>query len=56
MVIVGYGRCFRRQAELYGMPAINAERVYRLMRHNAPSLERNPPYRHRKRHIQAEWP
>ncbi|WP_201356793.1 IS3 family transposase [Escherichia coli] len=33
-----YGRC--RQAELDGMPAINAKRVYRIMRQNALLLER----------------
>ncbi len=43
MVIVGYGRCFARQAELDGMPAINAKRVYRIMRQNALFwLERKP--------------
>ncbi|PQM93702.1 IS3 family transposase, partial [Shigella dysenteriae] len=30
----------RRQAELDGMPAINAKRVYRIMRQNALLLER----------------
>ncbi|MCZ6128031.1 hypothetical protein O5853_32050, partial [Escherichia coli] len=30
----------RRQAELDGMPAINATRVYRIMRQNALLLER----------------
>ncbi len=34
--------CFRRQAELDGMPAINAKRVYRIMRQNALLLERKP--------------
>ena len=55
----GYRRVWallRRQAELDGMPAINAKRVYRIMRQNALLLERNPPYRHRNGHIQAEWP
>jgi putative transposase len=33
--------------ELDGMPAINAKRVYRIMRQNALLLERNPLYRHR---------
>ncbi len=32
----------RRQAELYGMPAINAKRVYRIMRQNALLLEPKP--------------
>ncbi|EFB2190370.1 TPA: IS3-like element IS2 family transposase [Escherichia coli] len=32
----------RRQAELDGMPAINAKRVYRIMRQNALLLERKP--------------
>ncbi|GHM39203.1 hypothetical protein ECZU47_26250 [Escherichia coli] len=55
MVIVGYGRCFAdRQND--GMPAINAKRVYRIMRQNALLLERNLLYRHRNGHIQAEWP
>ncbi|EFO1988398.1 IS3 family transposase [Escherichia coli] len=39
----GYRRVWallRRQAELDGMPAINAKRVYRIMRHNALLLER----------------
>ncbi|QMW17012.1 IS3 family transposase [Escherichia coli] len=39
----GYRRVwalFRRQAELDGMPAINAKRVYRIMRQNALLLER----------------
>ncbi|HFP3644711.1 TPA: IS3 family transposase [Escherichia coli] len=39
----GYRRVWallRRQAELDGMPAINAKRVYRLMRQNALLLER----------------
>ncbi|ECG1875306.1 IS3 family transposase [Salmonella enterica subsp. enterica] len=39
----GYRRVWallRRQAELYGMPAINAKRVYRIMRQNALLLER----------------
>ncbi|VTN31626.1 IS2 transposase [Klebsiella pneumoniae] len=31
--------------ELDGMPAINAKRVYRIMRQNALLLERNPLYR-----------
>ncbi len=39
----------RRQAELDGMPAINAKRVYRIMRQNA-------LYRHRNGHILAKWP
>ena len=55
MVIVGMG-ALRRQAELDGMPAINAKRVYRIMRQNALLLERNLLYRHRNGHIQAEWP
>ncbi|WP_171768508.1 IS3-like element IS2 family transposase [Shigella flexneri] len=41
----GYRRVWallRRQAELDGMPAINAKRVYRLMRQNALLLERKP--------------
>ncbi len=41
MVIVGYGRCFAGQAELDGMPAINAKRVYRIMRQNALLLTKN---------------
>ncbi len=49
MVIVGYWALLRRQAELDGMPAINAKRIYRLMRQNALLLERNLLYRHRKR-------
>ncbi len=39
----GYRRVWallRRQAELDGMPAINAKRVYRIMRQNALLLER----------------
>ncbi|HAG7783366.1 TPA: IS3 family transposase [Escherichia coli] len=32
----------RRQAELDGMPAINAKRIYRIMRQNALLLERKP--------------
>ena len=38
----GYRRVWallRRQAELDGMPAINAKRVYRIMRQNALLLE-----------------
>ncbi|VZZ91541.1 HTH-like domain protein (fragment) (plasmid) [Escherichia coli] len=46
----------RRQAELDGMPAINAKRVYRIMRQNALLLERKPLYRHRSGHILAKWP
>ncbi len=42
MVIVGYGALLRRQTELDGMPAINAKRVYRIMRQNALLLERKP--------------
>ncbi|MDV1288196.1 IS3 family transposase [Escherichia coli] len=41
----GYRRVWallRRQAELVGMPAINAKRVYRIMRQNALLLERKP--------------
>ncbi|MCD7091549.1 IS3 family transposase [Klebsiella quasipneumoniae] len=41
----GYRRVWallRRQTELDGMPAINAKRVYRIMRQNALSLERKP--------------
>ncbi|HBN1040407.1 TPA: IS3 family transposase [Escherichia coli] len=41
----GYRRAWallRRQAELDGMPAINAKRVYRIMRQNALLLERKP--------------
>ncbi|HBB1035762.1 TPA: IS3-like element IS2 family transposase [Escherichia coli] len=41
----GYHRVWallRRQAELDGMPAINAKRVYRIMRQNALLLERKP--------------
>ncbi len=37
----GYGAA-RRQAELDGMPAINAERIYPIMRQNALLLERKP--------------
>ncbi|EIQ61930.1 integrase core domain protein [Escherichia coli EPECa12] len=54
----GYRRVWallRRQAELDGMPAINAKRIYRIMRQNALLLERNPLYRHRNGHIPAEW-
>ena len=39
----GYRRVWallRRQAELDGMPAINAKRIYRIMRQNALLLER----------------
>ncbi|WP_407301456.1 IS3 family transposase [Klebsiella quasipneumoniae] len=42
MVIVGYGRCFADKTEPDGMPAINAKRVYRIMRQNALLLERKP--------------
>ncbi len=42
MVIVGYGRCFADRQKLDGMPAINAKRVYRIMRQNALLLERKP--------------
>ncbi|EEV9034019.1 IS3 family transposase [Escherichia coli] len=41
----GYRRVWallRRQAELDGMPAINAKRVYRIMRQNELLLERKP--------------
>ncbi|HFP4405020.1 TPA: IS3 family transposase [Escherichia coli] len=41
----GYRRVWallRRQAELDGMPAINAKRVYRIIRQNALLLERKP--------------
>ncbi|MFY4634899.1 IS3 family transposase [Escherichia coli] len=41
----GYRRVWallRRQTELDGMPAINAKRVYRIMRQNALLLERKP--------------
>ncbi|HBX7041379.1 TPA: IS3 family transposase, partial [Klebsiella pneumoniae] len=41
----GYRRVWallRRQMELDGMPAINAKRVYRIMRQNALLLERKP--------------
>ncbi|EFA5466507.1 IS3 family transposase, partial [Escherichia coli O53] len=41
----GYRRVWallRRQAELDGMPAINAKRVYRIMHQNALLLERKP--------------
>ncbi|HGC1826533.1 TPA: IS3 family transposase, partial [Escherichia coli] len=41
----GYRRVWallRRQAELDGMPAINAKRIYRIMRQNALLLERKP--------------
>ncbi|HAM5046119.1 TPA: IS3 family transposase [Escherichia coli] len=41
----GYRRVWallRRQAKLDGMPAINAKRVYRIMRQNALLLERKP--------------
>ncbi|HBE6197205.1 TPA: IS3 family transposase [Escherichia coli] len=41
----GYRRVWallRRQAELDGMPAINAKRVYQIMRQNALLLERKP--------------
>ncbi len=41
MVIVGDG-LLRRQAELDGMPAINAKHVYRIMCQNALLLERKP--------------
>ncbi len=56
----GYRRVWallRRQAELDGMPAINAKRVYRIMRQNALLLESEKPlYRHRNGHILAKWP
>ncbi len=55
----GYRRVWallRRQAELDGTPAINAKRVYRIMRQNALLLERKPLYRHRNGHILAKWP
>ncbi|HAI2845457.1 TPA: IS3 family transposase [Escherichia coli] len=45
MPTYGYRRVWallRRQAELDGMPAINAKRVYRIMRQNALLLERKP--------------
>lgn len=54
----GYRRVWallRRQTEPDGMPAINAKRVYRIMRQNALLLERKPLYRHRNGHIPAEW-
>ncbi|HAG9419375.1 TPA: IS3 family transposase [Escherichia coli] len=41
----GYRRVWallRRQAELDGIPAINAKRIYRIMRQNALLLERKP--------------
>ncbi|MDZ6716975.1 IS3 family transposase [Escherichia coli] len=41
----GYRRVWallRRQTELDGMPAINAKRIYRIMRQNALLLERKP--------------
>ncbi|QTR61991.1 IS3 family transposase [Escherichia coli] len=41
----GYRRVWallRRQAELDGMPAINAKRIYRIMRQNTLLLERKP--------------
>ncbi len=43
----------RRQAELDGMPAINAKRVYRIMRQNALLLERKPAVPPSKR--AASW-
>lgn len=55
----GYRRVWallRRQAELDGMPAINAKRVYRIMRQNALLLERKPAVPPSNGHIQAEWP
>lgn len=48
----GYRRVWellRRQAELDGMPANNAKRVYRIMRQNAPLLERKTPVSPSKR-------
>ena len=55
----GYRRVWallRRQAELDGMPAINAKRVYRIIRQNALLLlSENLLYRHRNGHIQAEY-
>ncbi|STI85409.1 insertion element IS2 transposase InsD [Escherichia coli] len=57
MVIVGYGRLLRRQAELDGMPAINAKRVYRIMRQNALLLERKTRCTAIENgHILAKWP
>ena len=54
----GYRRVWallRRQAELDGMPAINAKRVYRIMRQNALLLERKPAVPPSKR-AHTEWP
>ncbi|STE87027.1 insertion element IS2 transposase InsD [Escherichia coli] len=58
MVIVGYGRCFRRQAELDGMPAINAKRY---LPDHAPEcavcLSEKPLYRQSETgHILVKWP
>ncbi len=50
----GYRRVWallRRQAELDGMPAINAKRVYRIMRQNALLLEGKPAVPPSKRAI-----
>ncbi|EFL2117945.1 IS3 family transposase [Escherichia coli] len=49
----GYRRVWallRRQAELDGMPAINAKRVYRIMRQNALLLERKPAVPSKRAH------
>ncbi len=54
----GYRRVWallRRQAELDGMPAINAKRIYRIMPRMRCCLSENPLYRHRNGHIPAEW-
>ncbi len=55
----GYRRVWallRRQAELDGMPAINAKRVYGSCARMRCCLSENLLYRHRNGHIQAEWP
>ncbi len=55
MVIVGYGRCFADRPN-DGTPAINAKRVYRIMRQNALLLERKTAVPPSKGHILAKWP
>ncbi len=55
----GYRRVWallRRQAELDGMPAINAERVYRLCARMRCCFSEKPLYRHRNGHILEALP
>ncbi len=55
----GYRRVWallRRQAELDGMPAINAKRVYRIMRQNALLLERKPAVLNRPGNPETKLP